>query len=160
MYLAADRIFILIPWPVEGVLFFFFFIRCFFHLHFKCYPQSPLYPPHALPPKPPIPASWPWHSPILGHIIFAIPWASPPIGGQLGHPLLHLQLEKQFWGVLVSSCSCSSYRVVDPFSSLGIFSSSFIRGPVFYPIDDCEHLPLYLPDTGIASKERPISGSC
>jgi hypothetical protein len=62
--------------------------------------------------------------------------------------------------LLVSSYCCSSYRVVDPFSSLGTFSSSFIGGPVFHPIDDYEHPLLYLPGTGIASQETAISGSC
>jgi hypothetical protein len=38
----------------------------------------------------------------------------------------------------------------DPFSSLGTFSSSSIGGPVFHPIDDCEHPLLYLPGTVIA----------
>jgi hypothetical protein len=42
-------------------------------------------------------------------------------------------------GVLVSSYCCSTYRVADPFSSLGIFSSSSIGGPVIHPIADCEH---------------------
>jgi hypothetical protein len=46
-------------------------------------------------PNPPIPASWPWHSPILGHRIFTRPRASPFIDGLLGHPLLHMQLETQ-----------------------------------------------------------------
>jgi hypothetical protein len=65
------------------------------------------------------------------------------------------------WGrVLVSSYCCSSYRVADPFSSLGTFSSSFIRGPVFHLIDDCERPLLNLPGTGIASQEASISGSC
>ena len=32
--------------------------------------ESPLYPPPDLLPKPPIPTSWPWHSPVLGRIIF------------------------------------------------------------------------------------------
>jgi hypothetical protein len=54
--------------------------------------------------------------------------ASPPINGRLGHPLLHLQLETQALRVLVSLYCCSSYRGADPFSSLGIFSSSFIGG--------------------------------
>jgi hypothetical protein len=63
-------------------------------------------------------------------------------------------------GVLVSSYCCSSYRVADPFSSLGTFYSSFIGGPVFHPIDDCEHPLLYLPGTGMASQETAISGSC
>jgi hypothetical protein len=111
-------------------------------------------------PNPPTPTSWPWHSPILEHRIFARPRASPPIDGWLGHPLLHMQLETWALGVLVSSYCCSSYRDADPFSSLGTFSSSFIGGPVFHPIDDCEHPLLYLPGTGIASQETAISGSC
>jgi hypothetical protein len=45
-------------------------------------------------------------------------------------------------------------------SSLGTFSSSFIGGPVFHPIDDCEHPLLYLPGTAIASQEIAISGLC
>ena len=43
---------------------------------------------------------------------------------------------------------------------MGTFSSSFIRGPVFHPIDDCEHPLLYLSGTGRASQGRAISGSC
>jgi hypothetical protein len=80
-----------------------FFIRYFLHLHFKCYPESPLYPPLALLPNPPTPTFWPRHSPVLGHMIFARPRACPPIDGHLGHPLLHMQLETQFWMVLASS---------------------------------------------------------
>jgi hypothetical protein len=134
-----------------------FFIRYFLHLHFKCYPESPLYPPPALLPNPPTPASWPWHSPVLGHIR---PRASPPNDDQLGHLLIHMQLETRALGVLVSSYCCSTYRVADPFSSLGAFSSSSIGGPVFHPIDDCEHPLLYLTGTGIASQETAVSGSC
>jgi hypothetical protein len=85
---------------------FSFFIRHFLHLHFKCYPQSPLYPTPTLLPNPPTPASWPWHSPVLGHIIFTKARASPPIDGQLGHPLLHMQPETQLCGILVSSYRC------------------------------------------------------
>ena len=62
-------------------------------------------------------------------------------------------------GVLVSSYCCSTYRVADPLSSLGTFSSYSIGGPVFHPIDDHEHPLLYLPGTGIASQETTISGS-
>jgi hypothetical protein len=76
-----------------------------------------------------------------------------------GHLLLYMQLETQALGVLVSSYCCSTYRVADPFSLLGTFSSSYIGDPVFHPIDDCEHPLLYLPGTGIASLERAISGS-
>jgi hypothetical protein len=64
-------------------------------IELKCYPQSPLYLPPALLPNPPTPTSWPWHSPVLGHMIFAKLRASPPIDSRLGHPLLHRQLETQ-----------------------------------------------------------------
>ena len=100
----------------------------------------------ALLPNPPTPASWPWHFPVVGHRILARLRASPPIDGQLGHSLLHMQLETRALGVLVSS----SYRAADPFSSLGTFSSSFIGDPVFHPIDCCEHPLLCLPGTYIA----------
>jgi hypothetical protein len=54
-------------------LFIYLFIRYFLHLHFKFYPESPLYSPPTLLPYPPIPTSWPWYSPVLRHIMFAIP---------------------------------------------------------------------------------------
>ena len=78
--------------------FFFthiFFIRYFLHLHFKCYPKSPLYPPPTLLTYPLTPTSWSWRSPVLGHIKFARldQGASLPNDGQLGHLLLHMQLE-------------------------------------------------------------------
>jgi hypothetical protein len=124
-------------------------------------PNPPILSPPTLLPNSPTPASWRWHSLVLGHMIFTRPRASPPIDGQLGHPLIHMQLETQIWGeVLVSLYRCSSYRVADPFSSLSTFSNSFIGGPVFYPIDDCEHPPLYLPGIGLDSQERAMSGSC
>jgi hypothetical protein len=85
--------------------------------------------------------------------------ASIPSDGHLGHFLLHMQLEIPALGVVISSYCYSTYRVADPFSSLGTLSSSFIGGPVFHPIDDCEHPLLYLPDTGIASQEAAIRGS-
>ena len=44
--------------------------------------ECPLYPSPALLPNPPTPISWPWPSPILGHIIFTRPMVSPPIDGQ------------------------------------------------------------------------------
>jgi hypothetical protein len=71
--------------------------------------------------------------------------ASLPNDGQLDHVLIHMQLETGASGVLVSSYCCSTYRVADPFSSLGTFSSSSTGGPVFYPIADCEHPLLCLP---------------
>ena len=70
-----------------------------------------------------------------------------------------MQLETQALGVTVSSYCCSTYRVANPFSFLGPFSSSSIRGPVFHLIADCEHPLLYLPGTGKASHETATSGS-
>ena len=60
--------------------------------------------------------------------------------------------------VLVSSYCCSTYRVAVPFSSLGNFSSSSIRGRVTHPIADCDHPLLCLLGPGIVSQERAISG--
>ena len=62
-------------------------------------------------------------------------------------------------GVLLSSYCCSTYRVADPFSSLGAFSSSSIGGPVVHSIADCEHPLLCLLGPGIVSQETAISGS-
>ena len=45
--------------------------------------------------NPTTPTSGPWHSPILGHITFTGPKVSPSNDDQLGHPLLHMQLEPQ-----------------------------------------------------------------
>jgi hypothetical protein len=70
-----------------------------------------------------------------------------------------MQLETWVLGLLVLSHFCSIYRVADPFSSLGTFSSSSIEGPVFHPIGDCEHPLLYVPGTGKASHTTAISGS-
>jgi hypothetical protein len=70
-----------------------------------------------------------------------------------------MQLETRALGLLISSYCCSTYRVADPFSSLGTFSSSSVGGPVFHPIADCEHPLLCLPGTGLASQETAISGS-
>jgi|UPI00001C4523 uncharacterized membrane protein len=70
-----------------------------------------------------------------------------------------MQLETRALRVLVSSYCCSTYRVADPFSSLGAFSSFSIGGPMFHLVHDCEHPPLYLPGTGIASYKTAISGS-
>jgi hypothetical protein len=77
-----------------------FFIRYFLYLHLKCYSFSwfPLRKPpipSSLPllPNPPTPASWPWHSSILGHRNATGPRAVPPIDDRLVHLLLYMQLE-------------------------------------------------------------------
>ena len=69
-----------------------------------------------------------------------------------------MQLETRALRVLVSSYCCSTYRVADPFSSFGAFSSFSIGDPVFHLIDDCEHPLLYLPGTGIASHKKLYQG--
>ena len=43
-------------------------------------------------------ASWPWHSPVLEHIIFTRPRAFHPIDGLLGYTLLPMQLETHAMG--------------------------------------------------------------
>jgi hypothetical protein len=79
---------------LKRFFFLFFFLRYFLHLHFRCYPQSPLYTPPTLLSNPPTPASWSWHYPV-DSMIFARPRASPPIDGLLGHLLLHMQQKLQ-----------------------------------------------------------------
>ena len=118
--------------------------------------------PHTLTPTlpySPTPTFWPWHSPVLGHIKFAIQWASLSLDGQLGHLLIHMQLESRAPGVLVSSYCCSTYRVAVPFNSLGNFSSSSNGGRVTHPIADCDHPLLCLLGPGIVSQETAISES-
>ena len=117
--------------------------------------KSPI--PSSLP-SPRTPISWPWHSPILGHIKFAIPrglssqwWLTRPSSDTYA-------ARDMSSGVLVSSYCCSTYRVADPFSSLGIFSSSSIGGTVIHPIADCEHPLLCLLGPCIVSQETAISG--
>jgi hypothetical protein len=43
------------------------------YLHFKCYPESPLYPPPDPSPTHPFLLFWHWCFPVLGHIKFARP---------------------------------------------------------------------------------------
>jgi hypothetical protein len=88
-------------------------------------------------------------------------WTSLSIDNQLGHLLIHMQLETPALGggVLGSSYCCPTCRVADPFSSLGTFSSSSIGGPVIHPIADSEHLLLCLLGPGIVSQETATSGS-
>jgi hypothetical protein len=79
--------------------------------------------------------------------------------GRLSHLLLHMQLETRALRLLVSSYCCSTYRVADPFSCLGTFSSSSIGGRVTHPIADCDHLLMCLLGPGLVSQEIAISWS-
>jgi hypothetical protein len=114
----------------------------------------------------PCPAPLPTHShflalafPCIGAYKVCNPRGLSSSHSQIGHLLLHMQLETRALGVLVSSYCCSTYRVANPFRSLCAFSSFSIGGPVFHLIDDCEHPLLYLPGTGIASQKIAIPGS-
>ena len=57
-----------------GFFWFFntFLLDIFFIYISNAIPKVPYTPPPALLPYPPTPASWPWHSPELGNIKFAI----------------------------------------------------------------------------------------
>jgi hypothetical protein len=111
-------------------------------------------------PNTPTPTSWPWHAPVLGAYnlcktkgLSSHWWPIRPSSATYAGRDTAL-------GLLVTSYCCSTYRVADPFTSLGPFSSLSIGDPVFHPIDDCEHPLLYLPGTSIASQETAMSGSC
>jgi hypothetical protein len=76
------------------------FITYFPQLHFQCYPKSPPYPPHHFPTHPfpfffgpGIPLYWSIYS-------LRFQWASLSSDGQLGHLLIHMQLEsraQEYW---------------------------------------------------------------
>jgi hypothetical protein len=115
--------------------------------------KSPIPSPHTHSPTHP--------HPLLGH---GVPHTEAykvylSTDGRLGHLLIHIQVEKRAPGVQVSSYCCSTYRVADPFSSLGTFSISFIGGPVIHPIAKCEHPLLCLLGESIVSQVTAISGS-
>jgi putative lipoic acid-binding regulatory protein len=120
----------------------FFEIGYLFHLHFQCYPKSP---PHAPPPT---------HSHFLA---LEFPCTEPYKVCKTNGPLFPLMADQVL--VLVSSYCCFTYRIADPFSSLGTFSSSSIGSPVIHPLADCEHPLLCLLGPGIVSQETATSGS-
>ena len=134
-----------------------FYYYVFSSITFRMLSQKSPIPSPPLP-YPPIPIFWPWHYPVLRHIKFACSmglsfqwWPTRP-----SFDTYAARVKSS--GVLISSYCCCSYRVTDTFSFLDTFSCSFIGGPVFHPIDGCEHPLLYLPGTGIASHETAISG--
>jgi hypothetical protein len=119
--------------------FFNFLLYIFFIYISNAIPKGPYTLPLPCSPTHPLPLLGPGIPLYWGIQSLQDQGASLPIDGQLGHLLLHMQLETRALGVLVSSYCCYTYRVADPFSSLGTFSSSSTGGPVFNPIDDCEH---------------------
>ena len=119
---------------IQGfVSFFLLFLLDIFFIYisnFKCYHKSSLYPPLALLPYPPTPTSWPWNSPVMGHIKFARLKGLSSQWGPTRPSSATYAARDTSSGVLISSYCCSTYRVADPFSSLGTFSSSSIGGPI------------------------------
>jgi hypothetical protein len=93
-----------IPECNELSFFFLFLLDIFFIYISNAIPKAPYtLPPPCSPTHPllfPVPGI-PLYDPL--HMIFARPRASPLTDGRLGHPLLHMQLETQLWGILVSS---------------------------------------------------------
>jgi hypothetical protein len=85
---------------VWHLFFFSFFWLDIFFIYMSNVIPFPVFPCESPPSptpyqltNPPTPASWPWHSPTLGHRAFTGPRVSPPIDDLQGHPLLHMQLE-------------------------------------------------------------------
>ena len=91
-------------WPggqKDNMKTFFLFLLDIFFIYISIvspfpgfHSKIPQYPPcFSLLTNPPTAAYWPCHFPTLGHRTFTGPRASPLIDDQLGHPLLHMQLE-------------------------------------------------------------------
>jgi hypothetical protein len=76
-----DRIFFFSFYEMPPVFLRHFLLDIFFIYISNAIPKATYTHPPALLPNSPIPTSWPWHSPVVGHMIFAIPRASPPIDG-------------------------------------------------------------------------------
>jgi len=96
------------------------------------------------------------------------------LDAQQNDPLLHMWLEPwvapcilfgwwfsslELWWCLVG-WYCSSYGVANPFSYFSPFSNSSIGATVLSPMVSCQQPPLYLSNSGIASRGTAISDSC
>ena len=83
-------------WRLDNLFFFLNLLRIFLNYISNAIPKVP----HILPPLPypPTPTSWPWRSPVLGHITFEDQWTSLSTDGQLGHLLIHMMLETRALG--------------------------------------------------------------
>ena len=77
-FIAVCVLFLKIPIQKGPLCFFTFILDIFFIYILDVIPKVP----YTIPlPNLPTPASWPRHSPVLGHIIFTKPRASPPNNG-------------------------------------------------------------------------------
>ena len=101
--------------------------------------KSPILYHLPLLPYPHTPASWPWHSPVLGNRTFIGPRASLPVDDPLGHPLLHMQLEPWvptcvFFNWLFSPRELWGYwlvHIVVPPTGLQAPSAPWVFKPIF-----------------------------
>ena len=73
--------------------------------------------------------------------------------------MIHMQLKTRAPGYWLVHIVVPPFRVAVPYSSLGNFSSSSIRGRVTHPIADFDHPLLCLLGTGIVSQEIAVSAS-
>jgi hypothetical protein len=110
-----------IPTLVKFILFSGFFTSHFLLDIFFIYISStiPKVPyTFLLPCSPthPIQLPGPGISSVLGHVIFTRPRASPPTDGPLGHLLLHMQLETQFWWYWLVQIVDPPIRLPTPFA--------------------------------------------
>ena len=125
----------LLSFFIENFLFsFLVFLSFIFYYIFSSFTFQ------MLPPKTPI------HSLLPCSITHPLPLPGPAFPLTGAYDLTKTKgLSSQWWLPRLSSATYatrdtalggtgSSYGVAEPFSSLGTFSSSFIRGPVFHPL--------------------------
>jgi hypothetical protein len=126
-------------------------------------------------PNPPTPTFWPWNYPTLGHRTFTRPRASPPIDGQLGHPLLRMQLEtrvppcvffdwwfspRELWRCWLVHIVVPPMRLQTPSAPWVLSLTPSLETLCSVQLVGREHPLLYLPGTGRASQETAKSDSC
>ena len=167
------------PWILSRTLFL---IRYFIYLHFKRYyplssflfrkppshPPFPCSPTHPLPfPCPGIPLPWSIEPSqdegplllLLSHnaiLCYICGWCH---GSLYVYSLVGVLVPGRSWGYWLVHIVIP-FMGLQPFSSLGPFSNSSIGDPVLSPMHGFQHPPLYLSDTGTASQETALSGSC
>ena len=140
---------------IFAVIFSPIFIRDFLHLHCKCYPESPLYPPS--------PHSCTHPLPFMALVFpsigaYKVCKTKGPLFPRMADQAIFCYMCSQrheLWGLLVGSYLCS-IGMQTPSAPWVLYLLHW--GPVFHPIDDCEHPILCLPGTGVASQETALSG--
>ena len=109
--------------------FLFLFYQIFSTFTFQMLSQKSPIPSPALLANQPTPTSWSWHFPVLGHIIFRRPRASPPNEGKLVHLLLYMQLETHALGGTGQFILLLLLQGCQPLQLLGYFLQLLYWGP-------------------------------